>query len=263
MTPHFSYIFGPVHSWRLGRSLGVDPLSLQHKTCNMDCVYCQLGNTAAMTNERKDYVPTQDVLDEIAHIPLHFVDHITFAGRGEPTLALNLGDMIRGVKKMRHEKVAVLTNSSLMHLPEVRADLMEADFVLAKLDAGSQESFDLIDRGLKLDLNAIIAGIGDFRDHFKGKLALQIMLVAENIEKVEEIAQVARKLRADEIQLDTPLRPSGAKPLERQRMDWAKKFFSDMPVVSVYDSPLVEYTPMDESATKSRHGNFRKTHPNM
>ena len=107
----------------------------------MDCIYCQLGKTAQLTNERKIYVPTQDVLDEISRIPLHFVDHITFAGRGEPTLAKNLGEMIRGIKAIRHEKVAVLTNSSLMHLKEVRDDLMAADFVLAKLDAGNQSLF--------------------------------------------------------------------------------------------------------------------------
>ena len=141
MDTSFQYIFGPVHSWRLGRSLGIDPLSSKHKICNMDCIYCQLGKTTQLINERKVYVPTQDVMDEISRIPLHFVDYITFAGRGEPTLAKNLGEMIRGIKAIRHEKVAVLTNSSLMNLKEVRDDLMAADFVLAKLDAGDQSFF--------------------------------------------------------------------------------------------------------------------------
>src|ERR1039457_3750090 len=123
------YVFGPVRSWRLGRSLGIDPLSSKNKICNMPCIYCQLGRTVHLTNERRIYVSTQDVMDEISRIPLHFVDYITFAGRGEPTLAQNLGEMIRGVKAIRHEKVAVLTNSSLMNLKEVRDDLMSADFV--------------------------------------------------------------------------------------------------------------------------------------
>ena len=173
----FKYVFGPVESWRLGRSLGVDPLSSKHKICNMDCVYCQLGKTAQLTNERKIYVPTQDVVDEISRIPLHYVDYITFAGRGEPTLATNLGEMIRGVKAIRHEKVSVLTNSSLMNLGEVRDDLMHADFVLAKLDAGNQKLFEAVDQGQQLDLEEIIQGMMDFRLNFKGKLALQIMLV--------------------------------------------------------------------------------------
>jgi len=259
MINPFQYVFGPVQSWRLGRSLGVDPLSSKSKICNMDCIYCQLGKTAHLTDERRVYVATRDVIDEISRIPLHFVDYITFAGRGEPTLAQNLGEMIHGVKAIRHEKVAVLTNSSLMHLKEVQDDLMAADFVLAKLDAGYQKLFDAVDQGQELDLEVIIKGIIDFRASFKGKLALQIMLVEENIENVPQIAAISRLIGANEIQLDTPFRPCAIKPIERQRVQWAKKFFEDMPVVTVFDAPLKESAPMDEGATIKRHGNYRKT----
>lgn len=260
MTIPFRYIFGPVRSWRLGRSLGVDPLSSKSKICNMDCIYCQLGKTRHLTNERRVYVPTKDVIDEITRIPLHFVDHITFAGRGEPTLASNLGEMIRGIKAIRHEKIAVLTNSSLMNIKSVRDDLMAADFVLAKLDAPDQSCFDRVDQGQELDFEEILQGIMDFRLSFKGKLALQIMLVNQNIETIQQIAEVSRRLGANEIQLDTPLRPSAITPLERQRVQWAKKFFDDMPVVTVFDAPLKEYKPIDERATVARHGNYRKMH---
>ena len=258
--PAFQYIFGPVYSWRLGRSLGVDPLSSKDKICNMDCIYCQLGKTARLSNERKIYVPTRDVMDEISRIPSHFVDYITFSGRGEPTLAKNLGEMIREVKALRHEKIAVLTNSSLMNLKEVRDDLMAADFVLAKLDAGNQGLFQEVARGQELDLEEIIQGIIEFRLNFKGKLALQIMLVDRNIENIRQMAQVAGRIGADEIQLDTPLRPAAVKPLERQRVQWAKKFFEGMNVVSVFDAPPQKYAPMDEQATMKRHGNYRKTY---
>ena len=260
MIHPFRYIFGPVQSWRLGRSLGVDPLSSTHKICNMDCIYCQLGKTADLCHERKVYVPTEDIIEEISRIPVHFVDHITFAGRGEPTLAQNLGEMIRQVKEIRYEKIAVLTNSSLMHLKEVRDDLMLADFVLAKLDAGNQGMFQKVDQGQGLDLEQIIQGIIDFRSNFKGKLALQVMLVDENIENIQQIAAVSKLIGANEVQLDTPLRPSAVKPLERQRIQWAKRFFDEMSVVSVFDAPLKETVPLDERATISRHGNFRKTH---
>jgi wyosine [tRNA(Phe)-imidazoG37] synthetase (radical SAM superfamily) len=258
MITSFQYVFGPVLSWRLGRSLGVDPLSSKDKICNMDCIYCQLGKTARLNNERKIYVPTKDMMEEISRVPLDLADHITFSGRGEPTLAKNLGEMIRAVKAVRPEKVAVLTNSSLMDLKEVRDDLMAADFVLAKLDAGDQAFFETIDRGQTLDLEKIIQGIADFRRSFKGKLALQIMLVDQNIENIQAIAQVARRLGADEVQLDTPLRSSAALPLERQRVQGLKKFFEGMPVICVYDEPLGEYTPIDEAATIKRHGITRK-----
>ena len=249
-----------MQSWRLGRSLGVDPLSSKHKVCNMNCVYCQLGRTAELTNERSVYVPTEDVVAEIDRIPLHFMDYITFAGRGEPTLAKNLGEMILGIKAIRQEKIAVLTNSSLMHIKEVQDELMPVDFVLAKLDAGDQSYFETVDQGRGLNFEETIQGIMDFRSRFKGKLALQIMLVDQNIDNVQQIAEISRRIGANEIQLDTPLRPSAVKPLERQRIQWAKNYFEDMPVVSVFDAPLKEYTPIDEKATMERHGNYRKTH---
>jgi len=261
MANTFQYVFGPVHSWRLGRSLGVDPLSSKHKICNMNCVYCQLGRTTALINERAVFVPTQCVVDEVSKIPLDFMDYITFAGKGEPTLAKNLGDMVRGIKAIRQEKIAVLTNSTLLHLKEVQDDLMEVDFVLAKLDAGEQSFFEAVAQGEALDLEKIIKGIMDFRAVFKGKLALQIMLVEENIKNVHQMADIARRICANEVQLDTPLRPSAVKPLERQRLQWAKKYFEDMPVITVYDAPLKEFTPIDERATMERHGNYRKASP--
>jgi wyosine [tRNA(Phe)-imidazoG37] synthetase (radical SAM superfamily) len=226
----------------------------------MNCVYCQLGRTTHLTNERKVYVPTQDILDEIRRVPLDLADYITFAGRGEPTLAKNLGAMIRGLKSFRREKIAVLTNSSMMNIDEVREDLLAAHFVIAKLDASSQSSFEAIDRGLKVDLGETIHGIMEFRDIYKGKLALQIMLVDQNIDDIERIADITRRIGANEVQLDTPLRPSASHPLERQRVLWAKKFFEHMPVVSVFDEPLKKTIPMDKKATISRHGNYRKAY---
>lgn len=225
----------------------------------MDCIYCQLGRTTALVNERKIYVPTQDVIEEIRQIPLDFMDHITFAGKGEPTLALNLGEMIRAIKAIRHEKVAVLTNSALMNVKEVQDDLMAADYVLAKLDAGDQSFFEAVNQGQTLNLEEIVQGIVDFRSKFKGKLALQIMLVDQNIEGAWKIAEISRRIGADEIQLDTPLRPSAVKPLERQRMQLVRKYFDGLPVVSIFDAPLKEYTPIDDKATMERHGNYHKT----
>ncbi len=257
MINPYQYIYGPVYSWRLGRSLGVDPLSNKSKICNMDCIYCQLGKTTQITNERREYISTQDIVKEIKGIPLHFVDYITFSGRGEPTLARNLGDMIRAVKAVRYEKVAVITNGLLLGVDDVQDDLMAADFVLVKLDAGNQHDFELVD-GMCENFNSFIEGIKQFRQIYHGKMALQVMLVEKNIDQIQAIAQLAREIDPDEVQLNTPLRPSGSKPISRSRMEWAKRFFQDMNVVSVFDAPSQEYIPIDETATVSRHGNFRK-----
>ena len=143
--PHF--VYGPVSSWRLGASLGVDLLSREEKICSFDCLYCQLGQTDVHTTERKVYVPTEALLEEISALPPELqIDFITFSGRGEPTLAANLGTAIEAVKKVRREPVAILTNASLVDRKEVRAEMARADLVVAKLDACSDELLRLINR---------------------------------------------------------------------------------------------------------------------
>jgi len=257
MISTFKYIYGPVYSWRLGRSLGVDPLSSKEKICNMDCVYCQLGRTAVLSHERREYIPTQAVLDEIKTIPEFFIDYITFSGRGEPTLAQNLGAMIRGVKKIRREKIAVITNSSLLCRADVQDDLMSADFVLAKLDASSQKMFDSIDGECGIDYDEMIRGIGLFRERYKGKFALQIMVIQDNVEHLKKLGALAFLLNPHEVQLNTPLRASSTPPLGREQLHKAKTFFRGIPVISCYDAPQETIVPLDNRATASRHGNKR------
>ena len=109
------YVYGPVPSRRLGQSLGIDPLPL--KTCNWNCVYCQLGRTRPVTNERKDYVPPEDVIAEArealaAHGPGE-IDWVTFLGSGEPLLHASLGSMIREVKESDAPHYLLLTECSM------------------------------------------------------------------------------------------------------------------------------------------------------
>ena len=126
------YVFGPVPSRRLGQSLGVDPIP--QKTCNWNCVYCQLGRSTPMINERREYNPSDTILEEVGfalrdHSPGE-IDWVTFVGSGEPTLHSRLGEMIRRVKAKTSLPVAVITNGALLYLPEVRADLFPADAVM-------------------------------------------------------------------------------------------------------------------------------------
>jgi len=255
----YKYVYGPVYSWRLGNSLGIDPIGTKQKICNFDCIYCQLGETVHFENERKIFVPTQDLLREIAHIPSYLqIDSFTFSGRGEPTLAKNLGEMIEGVKEIKRQKVAVITNSSLMYDPGVRKDLLAADIVLAKLDACSQKSFHAVGRPIKgILLKKVVDGIKEFKAIFQGKLALQIMFVDSNKSLARQIAQMVREIGPDEVQLGTPLRPSAVKPLSKEEMDLLKRYFHGLPVVCIYDSETKESFPFDEAETIKRHGNYK------
>lgn len=257
--PSFQYLYGPVYSWRLGMSLGVDPLSQKKKICNFNCIYCQLGTARPAVCVRKIFVPTQKIIEEIKKFPITKIDYITFSGRGEPTLAKNLGEMIAAVKRIRKEKIAVITNASLFALPKVRADLLKADAVVAKLDASSLKSFQKINRAApSLSFNKVIGGFKAFRKRFKGKLALQIMFLSQNKDEAKALASLAKQIYPDEVELNTPLRPCGVKPLTKKEITDLKKEFFSFKVRSVYDIPRKIYHPLEHKKTVSRHGNYKK-----
>jgi len=269
MAADFKYIYGPVESWRMGKSLGIDPLSDTAKICNLNCIYCQLGKTHALSNERKEYVPTGTIVDEIKQFfdmerdkypaLVADIDYLTFSGRGEPTLAKNLGKMIRAIRKIRKEEIAVITNSTLMHLPEVQKDLSLSNLVVAKLDACDELSFLEVDKAMKgISFEETLEGIKNFRKFYQGKLAIQIMFVEENRKYAPRIANIIRGINPDEIQINTPLRPSSAKPLDRDGIKEIKSFFTGMPAVTVYEHDRKETIPFNEGDTIKRHGNYKR-----
>ncbi len=259
MQRTFKYIFGPVYSWRLGISVGIDLLSNDAKVCNFNCEYCQLGETVQYRTDRKVFVPTADIMEEIKAFPEEKFDYYTFSSSGEPTLAQNIGEVIRALKSFRPEKkVAVITNASLLSQEAVRCDLFEADLVLAKLDACSPESLKLINSPSEdISWEAIVEGIKHFRKEFHGTLALQIMFVADNKDQAAQIAMVAAELAPDEVQLNTPLRPCPVSPLSEEELAAIKKEFSGVNAVckTVYEAKKQTVKPLDEENTRKRHGN--------
>jgi wyosine [tRNA(Phe)-imidazoG37] synthetase (radical SAM superfamily) len=204
------YVYGPVPSRRLGYSLGVSPIPA--KTCSYTCVYCQLGRTTTLEINRKSYYPRRDILDEIISLAHSSNPEIvTFAGDGEPTLCKDLGWLINQAKSSLDLPVAVITNGSLLHLPDVRRDLSEADLVLPTLDAGGQAVFKKINRPHRdIDFDTMLNGLIDFRKDYRGKIWLEIMLVkGVNDSKSEllKIKQAADRFRPDRIYVVVPIRP--------------------------------------------------------
>lgn len=228
------FIYGPVDSWRLGKSLGIDLLSPERKVCNFDCIYCQAGKTSKYSKTPKIYIKAPLIISELKKNPRSKIDYITFSGRGEPTLAENLGQTIRQVKKLRLARIAVLTNAALLCKASVRKNLSYADIVCVKLDAYSQASLEKINRpGQGIKFSKILEGIKRLRREFKGKFALQIMFVRENKPAAARLAQLAREIKPDEVQINTPLRPCKASPLSKQDIEKIKKYFSGMRFICV------------------------------
>ncbi len=228
------YVFGPVPSRRLGFSLGVDLVPF--KTCTLDCTYCQLGKTTHKTLDRKPYTPLDETVSELkAALKQHQkVDYITLAGSGEPTLSTQLGAIISSIKEMTDTPVAVLTNGTLLHLEEVRGELLLADVVVPSLDTVSQEIFAAINRPHpELTVSQMIEGLKSFRRVFSGKLWLEILLVRginDSTEEVKKIKDVLSSIGLDMIQLNTPVRPvtdRSCKPLTPEELSCCKEILGD------------------------------------
>lgn len=226
------YLYGPLTSRRLGVSLGIS--LIPHKTCDFDCVYCQLGETNIKTKVRKEYFDKEELLSEIKlwfkNNPEVKLDYITFSGSGEPTLNLKIGEIIQEIKKITSVPVAVITNSSLLIDPDVRKSLYPADLVVPSLDAVSQDIFNRIDRpveGTRID--QIIDALVEFRKEYVGKIWLEVMLakgINDDLEHIRKLNEVIARINPDKIQANTPVRHTalaGIKAPDKRRLNKIKE----------------------------------------
>ncbi len=227
----FKYIYGPVNSRRLGKSLGIDLLPL--KTCNFNCVFCQLGKTEKLVNERKEYVPFDEVIEEIKEGVKKFSPEVlTFSGSGEPLLYSRIGEMIDKLKVLFPGiKLALLTHSPFLNNKNVREEILNIDIFCPSLDAGTEKTFLKIARPHpEIKFEDIKEGLLKMREVFKGRFELEIMYI-ENLNDTEEdikgLNEFVKKLNPDKIYINTPVRPPAEKwvklPAYEKALEFAKK----------------------------------------
>jgi len=234
------YIFGPVPSRRLGRSLGVDLVPF--KTCSYDCIYCQLGRTTNKTVERREWVPLDAVLAELKAKLTTRPDYITLSGSGEPTLYSQLDELIDRIRSMTDVPVAVLTNGSLLWQEEVRRQIMDAHLVIPSLDAGHAGMFQAVNRPHEsISFDRMLQGLIDFREEYYGKYWLEVFLLAGHSAVESEARQIVdciRRIKPDRVQLNTATRPTAedyAVMVDRRRLaDLAARFDPPAEVIADY-----------------------------
>lgn len=179
-----SPIFGPVHSRRLGVSLGINLLPKDGKFCSFDCIYCECGFNADFRPKQK--LPSREEVRTALRVRLEDMqingprpDVLTFAGNGEPTAHPDFAGIINDTLELRNHyfpqaKVSVLSNSTFIHKPDVFEALCKVDNNILKLDTVDIKYITDIDRPTGYyDLPRII----ECMKAFKGKLIIQSMFM--------------------------------------------------------------------------------------
>ena len=228
--------YGPVFSRRLGWSLGIN--NIPPKNCTYSCVYCQLGKAAQCKPERANFYDIEDIIravkgkvDQVEESGRR-IDYLSFVSTGEPTLDAELGRQIELLKPLGI-RIAVLTNASLIWNPDVRHDLLKADWVSFKVDTINQGIWLKVNRPHRsLNWDEICEGMLEFARSFKGVLTTETMMlqgISEDEEGLCKLTDFLCRLRPDKAYLAVPTRPPAEKSItgvSRGVLDMAYRILS-------------------------------------
>jgi wyosine [tRNA(Phe)-imidazoG37] synthetase (radical SAM superfamily) len=191
-------------------------------------------------------------------------DYLTFSGRGEPTMALNLKELLLECGRHRPEKTAIITNASLIYSEKIREELSAFDFVIAKMDAPNPELFKEINRPASgISFREIVKGLVLFSKRKRGRLAIQTMLLNRNKDSARDFAALYARISPDEVQLNTPLRPCAEKPISETEMaafsvqlgkELKKTKTIGIKIVTVYEQTAPDVVPVSAPSTLKRRG---------
>ena len=183
-------VFGPVKSRRFGVSLGINLMPLEGKLCSFNCVYCECGLT---DEHKKDKLKLYSASEINASLQSRFEalkeggldpDNITFAGNGEPTLHPEFETLIDNTIRLRDKffpkaMITVLSNATRLDRANVKRALLRVDNNVLKLDAGTNATFQAINRPTQLiTLEKVVQEL----KNFEGNLTVQTMLIRGDVD---------------------------------------------------------------------------------
>lgn len=258
MQTSFRYLFGPVPSRRLGMSLGVD--LVPHKTCTLDCLYCEVGRTTHRTTQLKEYIPADGIIQELDACleKSPGLDAITFSGFGEPLLNSEIERIIDYLKE-RHPsyKIALLTNSTLLPREGIREKLKRVDLVLPSLDAASQEVWERMSRpcpGIRVE--EIVEALRALRRESEAQMWMEVFILPgynDDPRQIGLLRQALLYIEPDLVQLNTLDRPGSQADLEPASIQSLQRIAEDL---APLPCELVAGLTCDDSAGEVSQGDI-------
>lgn len=232
-------VFGPIHSRRLGNSLGINLLPTKGKFCNFDCIYCECGWNKDGMNDK--VIPTAEVVRKALETKLQDpslpqIDSITFSGDGEPTLNPQFPQIIDDTLALRDKycpqaKVSVLSNATRIHIPAIANALKKVDNPILKLDAPTNELAALINIPAPgFDIHRVIEAL----KQFDGDFVLQTMFLrspdfdSTSPQVLGPWMDIVRQIKPREIMAYTIDRPTPAQGLEKVSAETMKELLSPL-----------------------------------
>jgi wyosine [tRNA(Phe)-imidazoG37] synthetase (radical SAM superfamily) len=249
-------VFGPVPSRRLGYSLGIN--HIPPKNCTYSCVYCQVGRTTHLGTTRQNFYSVGQVLQEV-HAKIsesantgRAIDYLTLVPDGEPTLDINLGKLIKELKRF-DLPIAVISNGSLMDCQDVQEDLLLADWVSLKVDAIIEADWCKVDRPHKsLSLPAILAGMLYFRSRYQGELVTETMLISglnDSSSAIHQLCEYLNELKPLKSYLSIPTRPPAESWVRPPDADSLQRVFQILNSSNTFMDLLFELENTDFQST--------------
>ena len=245
-----SIIFGPIHSRRFGKSLGVD-LSPSKKQCNFDCLYCELEPAKTM-GHYDDVVSIKEIVDALKKALKEHqnIDFITLTANGEPTLYPHLSELIDAINLFKGPtKTLILTNSATINKPQTQEALLKLDEVKLSLDCASQKCLQKLDRSHKgIEIEDIKKGILNFKEKYKKPLIIEILIVKtlnDNKEEIEKLNEYLLKLQPTRIDIGTIDRPPAfeVKPVTYKKLLEISHWFDAILPIYIASRKKAEITP--------------------
>jgi len=257
-------IFGPIHSRRFGKSLGID-LSPEKKQCNYDCVYCELDPAKTMGGYAEVLSVEETVEAVEAALAAHGdIDVLTITANGEPTLYPHLLPLVREISRIKGStQTLILSNGSTIADPKVQEALLLIDTVKLSLDCATQKCLKRIDRmHAGITIEDIKQGMLDFKARTTHPLIIEILIVEGINDKPQEIEALNTfllQLSPDRIDLGTIDRPPAyaVKPISYEKLLTLSRLFDPSLAVHITQRKIVEGTPATYS-TEEILGTLKK-----